>query len=283
MYEIVDIKDINELYNFQSKLNIPYMFHVDFEEWKKSMFYDIDGDGRTLFKTLYTKGIYLKEKLVGYIQYGKTAFGFNRQGEISNEVSHSVIRSLYFEKHNIDIGSSLIEYALKELKATERIYAFFHYFGMSCYARHGKLFESLEYIKNLLIKYGFVIEHENIYYSSKIEKEENNKIQINWKGLTEGQQQYCDFILDNTCVGGCEVHFLKQKEIAYLRWIFINEEFKNKGIGSKCLKSLRYNLYKKGIRRFDTDTALNNIVAQHYYEKNNFKKEGITRSFFLDL
>ena len=118
---------------------------------------------------------------------------------------------------------------------------------------------------------------------SKIEKEENNEIQINWKGLTKGQQQYCDFILDNTCVGGCEVHFLKQKEIAYLRWIFINEEFKNKGIGSKCLKSLKYNLYKKGIRRFDTDTALNNIVAQHYYEKNNFKKEGITRSFFLDL
>ena len=26
-----------------------------------------------------------------------------------------------------------------------------------------------------------------------------------------------------------------------------------------------------------------NIVAQHYYEKNNFKKEGIIRSFFLDL
>ena len=37
MYEIVDIKDINELYNFQNKLNIPYMFHVDFEEWKKSI------------------------------------------------------------------------------------------------------------------------------------------------------------------------------------------------------------------------------------------------------
>lgn len=28
---------------------------------------------------------------------------------------------------------------------------------------------------------------------------------------------------------------------------------------------------------------VDNIVAQHYYEKNNFKKEGIIRSFFLDL
>ena len=39
-------------------------------------------------------------------------------------------------------------------------------------------------------------------------------------------------------------------------------------------------LYEKGISRFDTDTAKDNIVAQHYYEKNNFTREGVTRSYY---
>jgi ribosomal protein S18 acetylase RimI-like enzyme len=53
-----------------------------------------------------------------------------------------------------------------------------------------------------------------------------------------------------------------------------------KGIGTKCMNALKQYLYKKGITRFDTDTALNNNVAQHYYEKNNFTREGITRSYY---
>lgn len=40
-------------------------------------------------------------------------------------------------------------------------------------------------------------------------------------------------------------------------------------------------LIKKGITRFDTDTAISNSLARHYYEKNDFKYEGITRSYYL--
>lgn len=46
------------------------------------------------------------------------------------------------------------------------------------------------------------------------------------------------------------------------------------------MQALKGCLFAKGIRRFDTDTALSNLAAQHYYEKKHFTREGITRSYF---
>ena len=62
---------------------------------------------------------------------------------------------------------------------------------------------------------------------------------------------------------------------------FINDSMTNIGVGSKCMNALKNYLYNKGIKRFDTDTALNNVVAQHFYEKNGFISKGITRSYYL--
>ena len=98
--------------------------------------------------------------------------------------------------------------------------------------------------------------------------------------MTIGRQQYCDFIQEENHVGGCEVHFLEQKETAYLRWIYINENICGRGIGSKCMEALKGDLFNRGILRFDTDTALTNKVAQHFYEKNDFTKAGLTRSYY---
>ena len=36
------------------------------------------------------------------------------------------------------------------------------------------------------------------------------------------------------------------------------------------------------ITRFDTDTAFDNTVARRYYEKNDFIREGVTRSYFTN-
>lgn len=55
----------------------------------------------------------------------------------------------------------------------------------------------------------------------------------------------------------------------------------NKGIGSKCMNALKCYLYNKGITRLDTDTALSNNLAQHFYQKNGFVNEGITKSYYL--
>ena len=47
-----------------------------------------------------------------------------------------------------------------------------------------------------------------------------------------------------------------------------------------CMAALKSDLFGRGIRRFDTDTVLANTTAQRFYERNRFKREGITRSYY---
>ena len=282
-FGLKEVVNPREIYDYMRNLPFPYHYEVEFNTWEKSYLYDIDGEGRTLFSDLTTIGAYLGSKLVGFIQYGRTALGFDENGEISDTVFYSVIRNFYFDETQKEAGIKLLNEALKVLSnTTGRIYTFFHYFGMSCYARHGKLFEEFGYIRNLLEQNGFVIEHENVFYSSKLNSAKPTKINVKLHNETLGRQQYCDFILEKDIVGGCEIHFLEQESIAYLRWIFINEGMRGNGIGSECMSSLKTDLCNKGIIKFDTDTALSNKVAQHFYEKNNFVKEGVTRSYYIE-
>lgn len=100
--------------------------------------------------------------------------------------------------------------------------------------------------------------------------------------MSTGRQQYGEFLLDSNPIGECEIHYLEQPGIAYLRWIYVKEGLQGKGIGAMCMCSLKNFLYKKGIRKLDTDTALTNVGAQHFYEKNGFVRKGISRSFYLE-
>ena len=52
-----------------------------------------------------------------------------------------------------------------------------------------------------------------------------------------------------------------------------------KGYASSASKTIFYDLYSKGIRRLDTDTADGNIIAQKLYEKVGFTDMGRTRSY----
>lgn len=279
MLKITDTFNLNAIYDFQLSFETPYFFNVDFEVWKKSFESDIDGEGRVLFKELAVKAVCEDDELLGFIQYGKTAFGFAENGDISDKISYPVIRNLYFKEGRSDAGEMLLGAAMQELGEGERVYAFFHYFGMTCFARHGKIFEKHAHIETLLKENGFLLEHENVYYSSVISGDESSEVALTANGLSKGNHQYIDFKLDGNHVGGCEVHYLDEST-AYLRWIYVNGDIVGKGIGTKCMKAVKYFLYEKGIKRFDTDTALNNLVAQHYYEKNNFTREGITRSYY---
>lgn len=279
MLRITDNLNLKDIYDFQLSFPTPYFFEVDFEDWKKSFEYDIDGEGRTLFKELTVKCVYDEDILLGFVQYGKTAFGFADNGDISTEISYHVIRNLYFKEGRADAGGLLLNDAMENLGTKERVYAFFHYFGMSCFARHGKLFESNSHIDALLIEKGFEVEHENVYYSTALSESKNTDVTISESVLSKGNQQYIDFKIDGNQVGGCEVHYLSSTT-AYLRWIYVNSDIVGKGIGTKCMSALKSFLYDKGIRRFDTDTPLDNRVAQHYYEINDFTREGITRSYY---
>jgi RimJ/RimL family protein N-acetyltransferase len=280
MIKIVEIENLREIYDCQMGFQSPYFFSVPFAAWEESFARDVDGEGRILFKDMVVKAAYEADKLVGFIQYGHSAFGFNEQGDISDAVSYPIIRNLYFDATCVDAGEALLKEALEVLGNTQRVYAFFHYFGMSCFARHGKLFEQHPHIEALLKEHGFETEHENVYYSSMLNGEENAEIEVVSYDLTKGNQLYIDFKLSGNQVGGCEIHFVDEK-IAYLRWIYVNGEITGKGIGTKCMYALKQWLYRKGITRFDTDTAMSNLVAQHYYEKTGCTREGITRSYYL--
>lgn len=280
MLKIKDIHHYESIFDYQMDFHTPYFFRVPYAAWKESFVNDVDGEGRTLFKELVVKAAYEDNKLVGFVQYGNSAFGFDEQDEISSAVSYPIIRNLYFDADREDAGEQLLQAALDAFGATERVYAFFHYFGMSCFARHGKLFEQHKHIEAQLKIHGFETEHENVYYSSALDGKEASEIEVVAYDLTKGNQQYIDFKLSGKQVGGCEVHFVDE-EVAYLRWIYVNGDITGKGIGTKCMHALKNWLYEKGIKRFDTDTAILNNVAQHYYEKTGFTREGITRSYYL--
>lgn len=279
MIRIAEAEDLEQIYRFQMQFHTPYFFSVDYPIWKESFMNDADGNGNVLFKELTVKAAYDGSELIGFIQYGKTAFGFDDWGELSSDVCHCVIRNLYVNKERADVGALLLKEAMDAFSASDKIYAFFHYFGMSCFARHGKLFERYAHIDALLKQNGFETEHENVYYSSVLKGNEESEIQLMPQNLTKGNQQYIDFTLSGSQVGGCEIHFLDDAA-CYLRWIYVNENITGKGIGTKCMNALKLWLYRKGVTRFDTDTALSNNIAQHFYENNGFTREGITRGYY---
>ena len=56
----------------------------------------------------------------------------------------------------------------------------------------------------------------------------------------------------------------------------------HKGYGSKCINKLKSYLFNKGFKLLDTDTAIDNIVAQNFYIKNGFINKAITKSYLLN-
>ena len=150
MITIQDITNLSQVYNYQMRFPAPFFFPTDFDSWKRSFLQDTDGEGRLLVRDQAARAAFEGDTLVGFIQYGHTAFGFDDQGEISSKVSYPVIRALYFDEGREDAGELLLQAAMAEFGGCCRVYAFFHYFGMSCFARHGKLFETHGHVENLL-------------------------------------------------------------------------------------------------------------------------------------
>lgn len=260
----------------------PYHFPMREDQWQASMFDDVDSDGRKLFRKLETRCSMEQGAINGMIVYGTTAFGFNDSGEISDDVHYKVIRDLSFDKACPDVGQALLDGALEDFGETDCVYAFFHYFGMSACARHGKLHEKQGHIHDLLLRNGFAVEHENVYYARQLSglDAEDERIAINWKELNAGNCREFAAGIDGQEFGWGQVHFLPQGDIAYLRWIYIDEKRQHQGLGTAAMATLCAQLHKMGITGFDTDTALQNTAAQGYYEKTGFANRGITRSYY---
>lgn len=274
----------NSVFTFWREHNrAPYHFPMDEATWTLSREADIDNEGRPLFSSL--KSEVTRDRagnITALIEYGKTAFGFDASGEISSQVHYPVIRTLCFDETHTEDGRKLLQSALNVFGKEKQVYAFFHYFGMSACARHGKLHESSPHVEKLLLDNGFLVEHENVYYARTLTEQDAapNRVSLNWKALSEGNCREFAASRNGTEVGWGQVHFLPQKDIAYLRWIYVDEKHQHQGLGTAIMGQLFAELYQMGIRRFDTDTALSNTVAQQYYEKTGFTNEGITRSYY---
>ena len=269
-----EITNYTELYAFHMNIKSPYISEVEYGDYLKSLFNDTDSYGHKLFKELHLIGAYSNEELIGFIQFGVTNIGFDDSGGISEKVNYSVIRNLYFEKR--EIGETLLKTALILLK--NEVYAFFHYFGMSCFSRHGKLSSNLQEIEDLLLMNGFVSNEINVYYSTELLEEEDTNIDIKFTDINEQRIQKLIFEKDGEFVGEAEMHLVNENK-AYLRWIYVSDNFRHLGYGSKCMRELKSYLRSIGIKRLDTDTAEDNIIAQKYYERNGFTNLGKTKSY----
>lgn len=269
-----EITNFSELYAFHLNISAPYIKEVEYNDYLASLFYDTDSYGNKLFKESHLIGAYLNDELIGFIQFGTTNIGFDNDGEISEKVNYSVVRNFYFTDKVI--GENLLKRALILLK--NDIYAFFQYFGMSCFSRHGKLFENYIEVEKLLLEYGFNINEENVYYSLDIKEKEDNEIFLELGEKNKFNTQIITFKDKSEFVGQCEIHYVSEK-LAYLRWIYIEANKLHKGYGTKCMNKLTNHLLALGISKFDTDTALNNEKAQKYYERNGFINLGKTRSY----
>lgn len=278
MFEIKKITDFYSLYEYHTRINSPFIYKVEYNDYLISLLEDIDSEGNMLFKNLHTLGAYENDKLVGFIQYGISSIGFDESGNISKNINYQIIRQIYFD--NLEIGNKLLNNALSYFNQSQTIYAFFHYFGMSCFARHGKLLYLDSIVESLLINNNFEVEHENVYYSIILNSSEPYNISLEHGNINDANKQLIVFKDNDTYLGECEIHYVN-KEFVYLRWIYINNDIQHKGYGSKCLNALKSYLYNIGIKRLDTDTAINNTVAQSFYRKNGFINKGNTRSYYL--
>lgn len=260
-------------------VNTPYYFPVSFACWHKSMFNDCDYDGSPLFSELKTFALINNEIIEGYVQFGTSAFVFNENGEKDYTAKYGVIRNLHYLQ-NAENGGLLLDKAMEyfDSKNIKKRYAFFHYLGLSCYARQGKLHQSGFYMEKLLATYSFKKEHENVYFS-KCLQENIPDIYQDIVFIYNSDQQSVKFMSGDEEIGGCALYFVPKSRICFLKWIYIRNDLSHQGLGTKCMYKLFFEMRERGFVRIDTDTMDTNLNAQRYYEKTGFVNRGNMRSY----
>ena len=155
-------------------------------------------------------------------------------------------------------------------------HAFFHYFGMRCYARQGKLHESEFHMEALLRRYGYALEHENVYYRKTLTGDTPPPSDIVFECSDDGEA--ITFWKDREKIGDCRLRFVSDA-LCYLTWIGIERRFSHQGHGTACMHKLLDELKQKGIVRLDTDATDGNVNAQRFYRKTGFVDLGRMRSY----
>jgi len=279
--------DFDRLFEYWKKVgaDIPYFFPVSAQKWRACLFEDELEDER-IFKSLETYLAVENDRVLGFTQYGQPNFAWDKNGQKYYDPHIGVIRHLYFEKERGDVGKALLVRANDALAGFDRNYAFYHIFGMSCNAHHGKLHSSQVHIERILLAHGFQTGHENPYYvldMGCIAPSENPRLHLGTNNEL-GRREF-EIRLNTEVVGTAQVRYLDTltggytHDTAYLAWIAVAERHQGEGIGTEFMKLLVQILLGKGYRYLHTDTASDNIRAQKFYEKLGFQQAGYTRDY----
>jgi ribosomal protein S18 acetylase RimI-like enzyme len=276
------------LFSYWKKLSerIPYFFSVSPQRWCECLLEDKLGSER-IFRF---QEIFLaidKGEVVGFVQYGQPAFAWDENGQLYNNPRIGVIRHLYFEEGRLEAARLLFACSENYMKQFSGQHAFYHIFGMSCNAHHGKLHQSLEHVDRFLCANGYQVEHENVYYTLELEAGDpfgRHGLQLAPKPVMEPGVQNYEICLQNQIIGTIQIRFLDQltggatTDIACLTWFGLKKEFQGQGWGTQAMQLLVQDL-SKNYRQLHLDTASTNRSAQQFYERFGFQNQGRTRCY----
>jgi ribosomal protein S18 acetylase RimI-like enzyme len=266
---------------------VPYFFSVSPEKWRECLLEDQLGKEKMfLFQEIL---IAIENgQIVGFSQFGQPAFAWDTNGQKYNSPQIGVLRHFYFDEGRSDAANLL--YADSEIYLNQFLnqHAFYHIFGMSCNAHHGKLHQSLAHIDRFLCDRGYQAEHENVYYTLELNEGEpipGQELQlVPAASLEPGIQEYEIFLLNHP-IGTIQVRYLDRltggytTDIAYLVWIEVTSTLRLQGRGTKSMQLLISYLRSQNYHYLHLDTAGTNQAAQRFYERLGFQNRGKTRSY----
>ena len=281
-------KDTEALFNYWKKVGttIPFFFPVSLARWQSCMFSDML-DGEYLFDHLETFIGWDSGNITGFIQFGFPKFIWDVEGRKRPTKPVGVIRQLYFDRDQPEMGEGLIACAARTLCKAGQRHAFYHILGMTCNASHGKLHASHDHVEELMLKHGYTLEHENLYYLLDMEGFKRDQLPRISLHKTHDYAHKVSFSLMSGTknIGSASVLLMDHltdncaEDAAYLQYIGLEAPFRGKGIGSTAMNLLVMYLRNREYRYLHTDTSSVNSRAQHYYETLGFEQKGKTRSY----
>lgn len=289
--EIIPYRDdqFEPLFAFWNKLaaRVPYFFPVSAQRWHECLLDDTLGRER-LFLSQQIFIAREKDRIVGFSQCGQPAFAWDENGQTYPNPQIGVLRHFYFDEGQMEAAELLFAQSEGCLKRFPDQHAFYHIFGMSCNARHGKLYQGLAHVEQFLCQKGYWIDQENVYYSLElngVEAPDQRELELIAQPILKAGAQNYAICLQGQPIGTIQIGSLREltgsctRDVVYLTWIGINREFRRQGWGTRALQLLAAELRGKQYRQLHLDTASTNEGAQRFYELFGFQNRGRTRSY----
>jgi len=88
--------------------------------------------------------------------------------------------------------------------------------------------------------------------------------------------------VDGEKIVGFAVGVISQEEKGRILLIGVDEDYRNKGIGSKLLKRILLVLSLRGVREVELEVRASNVHAIKFYDKMGFRKKDRIRDYYED-